>query len=117
MLVTDETGRPVANAAVSFRLPEDGPGGMFSSGPRTEANDQGSGGARFGREHHAGEDHGRRDPARAPGPDSDREAGVISASRHRASQEEALPPGRAGVLGFAAGAAGGVDGGVDGDVG
>jgi hypothetical protein len=34
--VTDETGKPVAGAAVSFRLPEDGPTGMFSSGMRTE---------------------------------------------------------------------------------
>jgi hypothetical protein len=36
VLVTDETGKPVANAAVSFRLPEDGPGGVFNSGLRTE---------------------------------------------------------------------------------
>ena len=36
VLVTDEGGKPVANAAVSFRLPEDGPGGVFSSGLRTE---------------------------------------------------------------------------------
>lgn len=32
--VTDETGRPVAGAAVSFRLPESGPGGTFSGGLR-----------------------------------------------------------------------------------
>jgi hypothetical protein len=34
--VTDETGRPVAGAAVSFHLPEDGPSGMFPNGLRTE---------------------------------------------------------------------------------
>ena len=34
--VTDETGKPVERAAVSFRLPDDGPAGAFSSGMRTE---------------------------------------------------------------------------------
>lgn len=34
--VTDETGRPVAGAAVSFHLPEDGPSGTFGNGLRTE---------------------------------------------------------------------------------
>jgi hypothetical protein len=34
--VTDETGKPVESAAVSFRLPDDGPTGAFSSGMRTE---------------------------------------------------------------------------------
>ena len=34
--VTDETGKPVDRAAVSFQLPEDGPTGAFSSGMRTE---------------------------------------------------------------------------------
>ena len=34
--VTDETGKPVESAAVSFRLPDDGPTGAFSSGLRTE---------------------------------------------------------------------------------
>jgi hypothetical protein len=34
--VTYETGKPVANAAVSFRLPEEGSSGVFSSGLRTE---------------------------------------------------------------------------------
>ena len=34
--VTDETGKPVEHAAVSFRLPDDGPTGAFSSGMRTE---------------------------------------------------------------------------------
>jgi len=34
--VTDESGRPVDNAIVSFRLPEDGPSGLFSNGTRTE---------------------------------------------------------------------------------
>ena len=36
VLVTDETGRPVEGATVSFNLPAEGPGGMFSSGGRTE---------------------------------------------------------------------------------
>ena len=36
VLVTDEAGKPVANAAVSFRLPDEGAGGVFSSGLRTE---------------------------------------------------------------------------------
>ena len=35
--VTDETGKPVESASVIFRLPDDGPSGMFSSGIRTEA--------------------------------------------------------------------------------
>ncbi|HEY2846075.1 MAG TPA: hypothetical protein VGJ09_20600 [Bryobacteraceae bacterium] len=34
--VTDETGKPVESAAVSFRLPDEGPTGAFSSGMRTE---------------------------------------------------------------------------------
>jgi hypothetical protein len=34
--VTDETGKPVTGAAVSFRLPEDGPSGEFRAGGRTE---------------------------------------------------------------------------------
>jgi hypothetical protein len=34
--VTDETGRPVENASVSFRLPEEGPSGTFSNGSRLE---------------------------------------------------------------------------------
>ncbi len=34
--ITDETGRPVDGAAVSFRLPEEGPGGTFAHGMRTE---------------------------------------------------------------------------------
>ena len=36
VLITDETGRPVEGATVSFSLPGDGPGGVFSSGARTE---------------------------------------------------------------------------------
>ena len=36
VLVTDETGKPLEHAAVSFRLPAEGPGGVFSSGLRTE---------------------------------------------------------------------------------
>ena len=34
--VTDDLGRAVAGAAVSFRLPEEGPGGLFSNKLRTE---------------------------------------------------------------------------------
>jgi len=34
--VTDEAGKPVPNAAVSFRLPDSGPSGLFSTGLRTE---------------------------------------------------------------------------------
>ena len=34
--ITDDTGRPVAGAAVSFHLPEDGPGGTFLNGLRTD---------------------------------------------------------------------------------
>jgi hypothetical protein len=34
--VTDETGRPVEGASVSFHLPEDGPGGTFGNGLRTD---------------------------------------------------------------------------------
>jgi hypothetical protein len=36
VLVTDETGKPLEHAPVSFRLPEEGPSGVFSSGLRTE---------------------------------------------------------------------------------
>ena len=32
VLITDETGRPVEGATVSFSLPADGPSGEFSSG-------------------------------------------------------------------------------------
>lgn len=34
--VTDELGKPVAGALVSFRLPEDGPSGLFSNQLRTD---------------------------------------------------------------------------------
>jgi hypothetical protein len=34
--VTDETGKPVEGASVSFRLPEEGPSGTFSNGSRSE---------------------------------------------------------------------------------
>lgn len=34
--VTDSTGRPVAGARVSFQVPEDGPGGLFPNGLRTD---------------------------------------------------------------------------------
>jgi len=36
VLITDETGHPVEGATVSFSLPADGPGGVFSSGAKTE---------------------------------------------------------------------------------
>ncbi|MFY9728210.1 MAG: hypothetical protein WB579_10290 [Bryobacteraceae bacterium] len=36
VLVTDETGRPVAGAAVSFHLPDRGPSGTFVNGLHTE---------------------------------------------------------------------------------
>jgi len=36
VLVTDEAGKPVSGAAVSFRLPDSGPSGVFSTGLRTE---------------------------------------------------------------------------------
>src|SRR5271154_1140176 len=36
VLVTDETGKPVDMAAVSFRLPDQGASGAFNSGLRTE---------------------------------------------------------------------------------
>ena len=34
--VTDEVGRPVSGAAVSFRLPDDGPTGVFQNNSKTE---------------------------------------------------------------------------------
>ncbi len=34
--ITEETGKPVGGAAVSFHLPEDGPSGLFLNGLRTE---------------------------------------------------------------------------------
>ena len=42
--VTDENGKPVAGAAVSFHLPEDGPAGVFATGLRTEVASTDSGG-------------------------------------------------------------------------
>ncbi|HEV2686975.1 MAG TPA: hypothetical protein VGV35_00435 [Bryobacteraceae bacterium] len=36
VLVTDENGKPLENAAVSFRMPDEGPSGVFGSGLRTE---------------------------------------------------------------------------------
>ena len=36
VLITDETGRPVEGATVSFSLPGEGPSGVFTSGTRTE---------------------------------------------------------------------------------
>jgi hypothetical protein len=34
--VTDETGKPIESASVSFRLPEEGPSGTFANASRTE---------------------------------------------------------------------------------
>jgi hypothetical protein len=34
--ITDETGKPVDGASVSFHLPEEGPGGTFGNGLRTD---------------------------------------------------------------------------------
>lgn len=34
--VTDETGKPVEGASVSFRLPDEGPSGTFANGSRSE---------------------------------------------------------------------------------
>jgi hypothetical protein len=34
--ITDDAGKPVDGATVSFRLPESGPGGTFSNGSKTE---------------------------------------------------------------------------------
>jgi len=34
--VTDETGKPIEGASVSFRLPEEGPSGTFANGSRSE---------------------------------------------------------------------------------
>ncbi len=34
--VTDETGKPIEDASVSFRLPEEGPSGTFANGSRSE---------------------------------------------------------------------------------
>jgi hypothetical protein len=42
--VTDETGKPVEAAAVTFRLPEQGPTGEFSSGKRAEVINTGADG-------------------------------------------------------------------------
>ena len=36
--VTDETGKPVEGAAVSFHLPDNGPGGIFANGMRTDVS-------------------------------------------------------------------------------
>jgi hypothetical protein len=42
--VTDETGKPVEGTTVSFKLPDEGPGGAFSSGAKTEIATTGSDG-------------------------------------------------------------------------
>jgi len=36
VMVTDEIGKPVEGVAVSFRLPDEGPGGTFANGMKTE---------------------------------------------------------------------------------
>ncbi len=54
--VSDETGRPVGGVAVSFRLPETGPSGVFANGLRTDIAVTGAdgraapGGIRWGEE-------------------------------------------------------------------
>jgi hypothetical protein len=42
VLISDESGRPVEGATVSFSLPAQGPGGVFTSGARTEIAQSGS---------------------------------------------------------------------------
>jgi hypothetical protein len=42
--VTDATGRPVAGVRVSFQVPEEGPGGVFANGLRTDIAITGSNG-------------------------------------------------------------------------
>jgi hypothetical protein len=37
VLVSDETGQPVDHAIVTFRLPDQGPSGVFNSGSRSQA--------------------------------------------------------------------------------
>jgi hypothetical protein len=44
VLICDETGKPVEGAAVSFRLPDEGPGGSFRGGLRTEVARTGANG-------------------------------------------------------------------------
>jgi hypothetical protein len=44
VLVTDETGKPVEDAVVSFQLPDQGPSGVFNSGRRTETVTSGADG-------------------------------------------------------------------------
>ncbi|HLK19479.1 MAG TPA: hypothetical protein VKT81_10995 [Bryobacteraceae bacterium] len=44
VLVTDETGKPVPAAAVSFRMPDEGASGVFSSGLKTEVMTTGADG-------------------------------------------------------------------------
>lgn len=44
VLVTDETGKPVEGAVVSFQLPDQGPSGVFNSGRRTETVTSGADG-------------------------------------------------------------------------
>jgi hypothetical protein len=45
--VTDETGKPVESASVSFHLPEEGPGGAFGNGLRTDVTVTDSGGRAY----------------------------------------------------------------------
>ena len=42
--ITDESGRPVPGASVSFRLPDEGPSGTFQTGLRTEVASAGADG-------------------------------------------------------------------------
>jgi len=85
--VTEETGKPVAGAAVTFHLPEDGPGGTFFNGLRTDVTTTDS-----------------RGRATLPGFAANREPGRFQV-RIVASKEQA----RAGIVSFQyiAGPAGG----------
>jgi len=78
VVVTDEMGRPVAAAAVSFHLPEEGPSGLFANGLRTEVV--------------TADERGR---ASAPGLRWNRAAGRLQI-RVIASKEQA----RAGIVSF-----------------
>jgi hypothetical protein len=44
VLICDETGKPVEGASVSFRLPDEGPGGSFRGGLRSEVARTGANG-------------------------------------------------------------------------
>lgn len=58
VLATDETGRPLANAAISFRLPEEGPSGSFANGLKSDVVVTGPDGRASARGIHWGETSG-----------------------------------------------------------